>query len=33
VVTGQRSGEEIEVLKGLDGGERIVMRQGVLLND
>ncbi|HZR36893.1 MAG TPA: efflux RND transporter periplasmic adaptor subunit [Nevskia sp.] len=33
VVTGQRSGEEIEVLRGLAGGERIVVRQGVLLND
>lgn len=33
VVTGQRSGEEIEILKGLEGGERIVVRQGVLLND
>jgi cobalt-zinc-cadmium efflux system membrane fusion protein len=33
VITGARSGEEIEILKGLEGGERIVVRQGVLLND
>ena len=33
VVTGPRDGDSIEILKGLDGGERIVARQGVLLND
>jgi cobalt-zinc-cadmium efflux system membrane fusion protein len=33
VVTGPRDGDSIEIVKGLDGGERIVARQGVLLND
>ena len=33
VLTGPQDGEATEIVKGLDGGERIVVRQGVLLND
>lgn len=33
VLTGPQDGASTEILKGLDGGERIVVRQGVLLND